>query len=132
MLDFKWKQLMVKTENLGRVRGVKYEFYPTMSHKHNQRKGIKKTSPNDPKKTCSSSLVIIWMFLLSRQSFRNKTQEKKILNKKQIINVRSKGTTPSFSKRTGQLSPVKKSVKAMKSVIIENSESFKKCFVLTF
>ena len=69
--------------------------------------------------------------LLSRKSFRNKTKKKNIENK-QVINARSKNNTPLFSQWIGQLSPVKNSVKAGKSVITENSESFEKYFALTF
>ena len=67
-----------------------------MPYKHNQLKDIKKTSQNDPKLIFSSRLAVIWKLLLSRQSFRNKTQEKNI-EKKQVINAKSKGNTPSFS-----------------------------------
>ena len=70
--------------------------------------------------------------LSSRQSFGNRTHETNIEKKKQVINVRSKGNTPPFSHWIGQLSSFKKSAKALKSVIIENSESFEKYFALSF
>ena len=38
-----------------------------MPYKHNQLKDIKKTSENNPKVICSSSLAVIWGLLLSRQ-----------------------------------------------------------------
>ena len=52
-----------------------------MPYKHNQLKGIKITSQNDPKVINSSSLPIIGRLLLSRQSFRDKTQGKNIEKK---------------------------------------------------
>ena len=52
-----------------------------MPYKNNQLKGIKKTFQNDTKVTCSSDLAIIWVLLLSRQSFKSKTQEKILKNK---------------------------------------------------
>ena len=49
-----------------------------MSYKHNQLKDIKKSSQNNPKVICSSSLAEIWGHLLSRQSSGNITQETNI------------------------------------------------------
>ena len=68
-----------------------------MPYKHNQLKNIKKKFQNNPKVICSSSLAIIWELLLSRELFRNKTQEKNIEKKNQVINATSEGNTPSFS-----------------------------------
>ena len=68
-----------------------------MPYKHNQLKNIKKKFQNNPKVICSSSLAIIWELLLSRELFRNKTQEKNIEKKNQLINATSEGNTPSFS-----------------------------------
>ena len=79
-----------------------------MPYKHNQLKDIKKNSQNNSKVICSSSLAILWGLLLSRESFRNKTQEKSIV-KKRVINAMSKGNIPFFSRY-----PVKKSFKARK------------------
>ena len=52
-----------------------------MPYKQNQLKGFKKNSQNDPKVSSSSSLAIIWKLLLCRQSFNNKTQRKKSIEK---------------------------------------------------
>ena len=67
---------------------MKYVRITKMPYKHNQLKGINKTSQNDPKVICSSSLAILWRVLLSSQIIRNKTQEKilkkKTSNKRQV------------------------------------------------
>ena len=59
-----------------------------MPYKNNQLKDIKKNSQNNLKVICPSSLAIIWELVLSRKSFRNKTQEKntekKASNKRQV------------------------------------------------
>ena len=68
-----------------------------MPYKHDQLKDIKKIFQNNPKVIYSSSLAIIWGLLLYRELFRNKTQEKNIEKKNQVLNTTSKGNTPSFS-----------------------------------
>ena len=68
-----------------------------MPYKHDQLKDIKKKIQNNPKVIYSSRLAIIWGLLLSRELFRNKTQEKNIEKKNQVLNATSKGNTPSFS-----------------------------------
>ena len=50
-----------------------------MPYKHNQFKGIKNYSQNDPKVLCSYSLAIIFRLLLCRQLLRKNTHEKKVL-----------------------------------------------------
>ena len=67
---------------------------------------------------------MIWRLLLSRQLFRNKTQDKSI----EKIMLRNN----SHVQIIGLLIPVKKSFKTRKDVIIVNSEMFEKCFVLNF
>ena len=52
-----------------------------MPYRHNPLKDITKTSQNNSKVEWSSSLAIAWGLLLSRESFRNKTQEKNIEKK---------------------------------------------------
>ena len=67
-----------------------------MPYKHNQLKDIKKTSQYNSKVKCSCRGL-----LLSRKSFRNKTQEKNIekkKKKKQVQSVRSKVNILSFSR----------------------------------
>ena len=67
-----------------------------MPYKQNQLKDIKKTSQYNSKVKCSCRGL-----LLSRKSFRNKTQEKNIekkKKKKQVQSVRSKVNILSFSR----------------------------------
>ena len=52
-----------------------------MPYKNNQLKGHKKFLQNDTKVICSSSLAIMWGLLVSRQSFKSKTQERILKNK---------------------------------------------------
>ena len=56
---------------------------------------LKKTSQNNPKVICSSSLAVMWGLLLFRQLFGNKTQKTNI--KEKVINPRSKGNATPFS-----------------------------------
>ena len=52
-----------------------------MPYKHNQLKGIKKYSQNDPKMLYSCSLAVVFRFFLCRQSLRKKTHGKKNIKK---------------------------------------------------